>query len=75
MKKYTAVYKESRKGDLHSIRSEYSRKSDFTRDLRKNGFIPIAILTDQQISAIKAGDMTMINKFLKLDFEFVKQCL
>ena len=75
MKEYTAVYKEGRKGDLHSIKSEYARKIDFEKDMRRNGFIPIAILTDQQISAIKAGDITMINKFLKLDFEFVKQCL
>lgn len=76
MKIYTAIYKESRKGDLHSIRSEYASKSDFTKDLRRNGFIPIAILTDKQIEAIKnPDDMTMINKFLKLDFEYVKQCL
>ena len=73
---YTAVYKESRKGDLHSIRSEYARKADFTRDLRSNGFIPVAILTDEQIKAIKnPDDMTMMSKFLNLDFEYVKECL
>ena len=76
MKIYTAVYKETRKGDLHSRKSEYTRKADFITDLRKNGLIPVAILTDKQIEAIKnPDDMTMISKFLNLDFEFVKECL
>lgn len=58
------------------MKSEYTRKADFITDLRKNGFIPVAILTDEDIEAIKnPDDMTRINKFLKLDFEFVKECL
>ena len=75
MKQYTAVYKENRRGDLHSLKSEYSSKANFARDLRKNGLIPVAILTDNQIEAIKKSDITIMNKFLNLDFEYVKQCL
>ena len=75
MKTYTAVYKESRKGYLRSIRSEYDTKKDFERDVRMNGYIPVAILTDEQITAIKNDDEKTMFKFLKLDPDFVKECL
>lgn len=75
MKVYTAVYKESKNGFLRSMKSEYATKVDFEYDLRANGYIPVAILTDNQITAIKNHDDKMNSKFLKLDFEFVRECL
>ena len=75
MKVYTAVYKESKNGFLRSMKSEYATKANFEHDLRANGYIPVAILTDEQITAIKNHDDEMISKFRKLDFEFVRECL
>lgn len=75
MKVFTAVYKESRKSFLRSLKSEYATKAAFERDLRANGYIPVAILTDEQITAIKEHDDEILNKFLKLDFEYVRECL
>lgn len=75
MKVYTAVYKENKNGFLRSMKSEYATKSDFEHDLRVNGYIPVAILTDNQITAIKNHDEKMNSRFLNLDFEFVRECL
>lgn len=75
MKTYTAVYKESRNGFLRSMKSAYETKAKFEHDLRANGYIPVAILTDEQITAIKSHDDEMLSKFRKLDFEFVRECL
>ena len=75
MKIYTAVYKESRNDFLKSMKSEYATKADFEHDLRLNGYIPIAILTDEQITAIKNHDEKMNSKFTKLDYEYVRECL
>ena len=75
MKVYTAVYKESRNDFLRSVKSEYATKADFEHDLRANGYIPVAILTDEQITAIKSYDDKMNSKFLKLDYEYIRECL
>ncbi len=76
MKKYTAVYRKVRGGSLwHMVQTDYSSKKDFEVDLRGNGFIPVAILTDEQIAKIKNFDIDMNSKFKNLDFDYVMQCL
>lgn len=76
MKKYTAIYRKVRGGSLwHMVQTDYNTKKDFEDDLRGNGFIPVAILTDSQIKKIKNFDLDMNTKFKNLDFEYVMQCL
>lgn len=71
--KFTAIYKTERKDHLRSMTSEYNTKTEFRKDLKQNGYITIAILTDKEIEDIKNNEYT--NKYLNLDLEYVKQCL
>lgn len=72
---YTAVYRDENK-NLRSIRHEgYNTKSSFAKDLRRNAMPVIAILTDEQITNIKNGNFHLVPSFIRLDFEFVKECL
>lgn len=72
---YTAVYREKRSEYLRHLKSEYATKKDFENDIRRNGYIPVAILTENDITSIKNCDDKIICKFLKLDFEYVRECL
>lgn len=72
---YTAIYRKKRNGSLFSITSEYGTKKDFERDCRLNAMIPIAILTDKEIKKIKEHDDSMLTKFKRLDYEYVRECL
>ena len=73
--KYTAVYKNKKCGDLrHMIQTDYKTKADFKADVKRNGLILIAILTDKEIELIKNGEYDIFKR-TNLDYEYVRQCI
>ena len=79
---YTAIYKDENK-ILHSmIQSDYSNKRDFEKDLRRNGYVPIIVLTERQIKLIKENEDSYFDKLAKQKgrialtiYDFVRECI
>jgi hypothetical protein len=77
MVKLTAIYRENRNGDLHSITyDDYKNKAAFASDVRRNGLRVVAILNENEIELMKNREMP-IDQLVKYDavVEYVRQCL
>lgn len=79
-----AIYKDENK-NMRSMERNYPTKKSFEHDIKRNGFIFVAILTDKEIEAIKdighpehdkVCDKYCGRKYWRNDIhEFVRQCL
>lgn len=75
-RKYTAIYKETKNGLYnYMVSTDYTNKENFSRDLRKNGYIVTAIFTDEQIENIQNFDSAIIFKYSERVCAFIRDCL
>ena len=64
------------------IQSDYSNKRDFEKDLRRNGYVPIIVLTERQIKLIKENEDSYFDELAKQKgrialtiYDFVRECI
>lgn len=58
MKTLTAIFRFTKNETLQSMVRECKTKAQFTEDLRKSGFVVVAVLTDEDIKKYQAMSET-----------------
>lgn len=74
--RYTAIYKETRNSLYNDMTSnDYASKKAFEKDLRANGYMVVAILTNEQIKKIQDRDPETILKYSERVCEYIRDCV
>lgn len=74
MPRLHAFYREGRNGNFRYMEHDYNSKKDFAQDIRRNGLRCIAVLTEEEVQKIMAGN-TLEYRYPEDVYLYVKQVI